>query len=173
MGRMHRPEGAEIYKQTSEATHFLPRKASHSTKGSRNGRVDVLPPGAEEALWDVASQIADGEARLETLRATRDVAESELHRLSKIDQWRGKASRGDRLNERSRIATLEATLRAIEGNFRATRKQVASLKALLGSSAAVSFEGAFVALAKIELHSDVYLVLADKARALVARSARK
>lgn len=41
-----------MYKATTEATHFLPRTGSHSTKGSRTGRVDVLPPEAKSPIYD-------------------------------------------------------------------------------------------------------------------------
>lgn len=40
-----------MYKATTEATHFLPRTGSHSTKGARNGRVDVLPPNAKMSTF--------------------------------------------------------------------------------------------------------------------------
>lgn len=38
-----------MYKATGDAAHYLPRTGSHSTKGARNGRVDVLPPEAQDA----------------------------------------------------------------------------------------------------------------------------
>jgi len=35
-----------MYKRTVSSAHFIARTGSHSTKGHRNGRVDVLPPNA-------------------------------------------------------------------------------------------------------------------------------
>lgn len=60
-----------MYKRTAELSHFLPRTGSHSTKGSRSGRVDVLPPNAQEQVFDDLDnrrQILKG--RLTTIRAS-------------------------------------------------------------------------------------------------------
>jgi hypothetical protein len=52
-----------MYKKTVESRHFLKRAANHSTKGSRRGYVDVLPPEAKEDTYfptiDQREQLTD------------------------------------------------------------------------------------------------------------------
>jgi hypothetical protein len=58
--------GGTMYKGASDSQHFVGRKGSHSTKGSRGGKVTVLPPEAEpheQIFLELSEQMAILEQR--------------------------------------------------------------------------------------------------------------
>jgi hypothetical protein len=60
-----------MYKATYDSLHFLKKAASHSTKGTRSGRVDILPPEAQptkETYLSARDQLDILKARDEFLR---------------------------------------------------------------------------------------------------------
>lgn len=61
-----------MFKKTWDGQHFLAIAGSHSTKGARNGRVDVLPPSAHDATyWDAESRRAAIQARIREVELDR------------------------------------------------------------------------------------------------------
>ena len=69
-----------MYKATTEAAHYLTRAASHSTKGFRNGRVEVLPPSAKAPIYDdltsrrakLLAMLEDSTQQLKKIQLERD-----------------------------------------------------------------------------------------------------
>jgi hypothetical protein len=64
-----------MYATTAKSSHFRPRTGSYSTHGRANGRVDVLPPGAVEAIYgDVQQRRLDLIAKVAVAVAAKDAA---------------------------------------------------------------------------------------------------
>lgn len=157
-----------MFKRTWNSPHFIARTASHSTKGKRNGRVDVLPPGASESLYGIAEQIADGEQRLARLRAERDELADELHRLQRVEAFKAKHVTSPK--SEPRVAILLKGLRELDASMASVRKRNGELKSLLGGRGAVSFEHAFVRVAREMLEPSSYRAIESQASALVAKT---
>jgi chromosome segregation ATPase len=158
-----------VSKAVTQGSHWLPRKSQYSLHAQRNGRVDVLPPGAAEQLYAIADQIADGNARIEKLRQERNGLEAELHSLGRLDGLRLRHTHHDPAPHQ-RLARLRARIADIETEMRQVRKHVGSLKATLTTTQEANFECAFVRVAKAELAPDTFKSLSDKAALLVARA---
>jgi phage I-like protein len=162
-----------VFKRTWNQPHFLKRTASHSTKGSRSGRVDVLPPSAQMHLYDIAHQIADGNDRIERMAEERADLDAQFHKLSRLDAVRAKHATDLRTFAPSpEIEELRGRIAALDGLIASTRKHVGSLKSVIGDGQKVSFETAFVRMAKEQLPHDVYETLATQA-ALICGKANK
>lgn len=162
-----------MFKRTWNQPHFLKRAASHSTKGSRSGRVDVLPPGAKMHLYDIAHQIADGNDRIEMLTAERVELNAEFHKLSRLDQIRAKhASDPLRVKPSPEVAELRRRMAAIDELISSTRKHVNQLKSVIGDGQRVTFETAFIRLAKEQLPHDAYEAISAQARMISERASR-
>lgn len=162
-----------MLKRTWNQPHFLKRAASHSTKGSRSGRVDVLPPNAKMHLYDIAAQIADGNDRLENLSAEKHALEAEFHKLSRIDAVRMKHEPNpSKFLPSPECGELRRRIAAVDSLIAATRKHVGELKSVIGDGQKVSLETTFVRLAKEQLPHDVYETLA-KQSALISGKANK
>lgn len=156
-----------MLKRTWNQPHFLKRTASHSTKGSRGGLVDVLPPGAKMPLYSIAHQIADGSDRLGKLCEERSDLVSERHKLSRVDAVRAKhASDLAKFKPSAEIDELDRRIAALDGLISATRKHVGELRSIVGDGQRVSFETAFTRLAKEQLPHDVYEELSEQALAI-------
>ena len=65
-----------MYSKTAKSTHYLPRTGSYSTVPKRNGRVDVLPPEAEEQLF---GELKDRRGRLIEKVKAAQLTLSKLH----------------------------------------------------------------------------------------------
>jgi hypothetical protein len=73
-----------------------------------------------------------------------------------------------------RIAVLLKEIREVDGQLAATRKRVGELKALLGGRGAVSFEQAFVRVAREMLDSATYAAVERQALSITEKcKARK
>lgn len=158
-----------MFKRTWNQPHFLKRAASHSTKGARTGRVDVLPPEARTPLWSIAAQIETAAERVEKLRAERDAAKEALHTVERFEQLRSKVGSGG--SEEARIKSLRLRIEQLETEMRRSRRRVNELRAIVAGGADLSFESIFVQLARVELPDDLYDSLAEKA-GLILRRAR-
>lgn len=152
-----------MYKKTGTSTHYLPRKGSYSTHPKRNGRVDVLPPEASEALYDCARQIADAHARIDQLRQEREKLTDRGHGLRRVDDLRSRFSSTEKAPLPIR-ADIDARIKTIDEELAALRKHAGSLKALLAGGGVATFEDAFHRIASAELSHGVYETLAKKAR---------
>lgn len=158
-----------MFKRTWNSPHFLARTASHSTKGKRNGRVDVLPKDATEALYSIADQIADGDTRLDHLRKRHAEVCDQLRLLERLDKAR--ALHNSRpITENPKIGALRGEVTRMNAEMASIRRHVGRLKALIGSKPHTTLPEAFMALAEAELASDTFQALADKAAALVSRT---
>lgn len=162
-----------MFKRTWNQPHFLKRTASHSTKGSRSGRVDVLPPQAKMHLYDIAHQIADGNERIEGMTEERHALDAQLHKVSRVDAVRAKhATDLQGIKPSPEIEELRGRLAALDGLIASTRKHVNGLKALIGDGQRVSFETAFMRLAKEQLPHDVYESLSTQATLISSKANR-
>jgi hypothetical protein len=160
-----------MYSRTSKSAHYLPRTGSYSTVPHRNGRVDVLPPGATEALYGVAGQIEDGRKRLESLRAEKAALKDELADLRPKDALRLKWVTSDREARPSpRIGEIDARVSEIEAEAKRLRTHVAGLTQLLSSGQRVTIEDAFYRIAKAELPEDVWRRIQVIAESIVSRA---
>ena len=74
-----------MYGKTSKSAHYLPRTGSYSTVPHRNGRVDVLPPGASDLTIE---DYEERRERLKKLLAAEQVKMAELNALSASNQMR-------------------------------------------------------------------------------------
>lgn len=160
-----------MFKRTWNSPHYLARAASHSTKGRRNGRVDVLPPASSEALYGIAQQIDDGEQLLARLRTERDLLADELHQLQRVEAFKARHVTSPKAEPR--IAVLLKEMRDMESRMALTRKGVGELKALLGGAGAVSFNQVFVEVARAQLSADVFSALHETAMQITRRAKRK
>jgi len=156
-----------MYRKTAKSTHYLPRKGSYSTVPHRNGRVDVLPPEAEEPLYDVANQIEDGRSRIEILTEQKQSLTEELRLLDGVHGLQLRHSRD--IGESRKAIRLRADISAINETLKNTRKHIGQLVALTGSSKQTTFESAFVQIAKVELAVDTFEKISRKAVAITRR----
>lgn len=157
-----------MYKRTGNLTHYLPRKGSYSTHPRRNGRVDVLPPGARTPLYDIATQISTANEQVEALRKRRDGAKEKLHSLSRVDQLRAKV--GSSGSEASRVRQLEDEIAQLDAEMRRIRRRSNELKAIVAGGPDLRFEVIFTRLARAELPDDLYDAISAQAHAIIKRA---
>jgi hypothetical protein len=156
-------------KAVTKGAHWLPRHSQYSLHGRRNGRVDVLPAGAAEQLYDIAAQIGDGNERIVIIRAERERLSAELHSLNRQDGLRLRYVTDPKLAfPDARLQLIKQRLSVLDSDMRRERKQINELKALYSES--LTFEATFVKIAKAELAPSTYKTLADKAMRIVVRA---
>jgi hypothetical protein len=156
-----------MYSKTAKSAHFLPRKGSYSTHPHRNGRVDVLPPGATDQLYDCASQIVDATAQLDRLRITRDDISQRAHAATRFDALRRRLCTEAVAPSTVRDG-IDRQLRQVEEEMAALRRHIGSLKHLLAGGGVKTFDEAFARVAKAELSASVYESVAAKAQLVLA-----
>lgn len=152
-----------MYKKTYTSQHFIPRTASFSTHPKRNGRVDVLPPDAAEALYDAAQQIEDGERRLQFLKVERESAVEKSSLARGVQRLQSKHG-----NDPQKSSSLDSRLRAIDEEVATVRKHISALRALLRGGGVNTFDEAFVRVARAELAQDVFETISAKAHRVLA-----
>lgn len=157
-----------MFKKTWNSPHFIARTASHSTKGKRNGRVDVLPPQARTPLYDIATQISNANAHIESLRQQRTAAKEKLHSLARFDQLRNRV--GSRGSESNKIRQLEDECKYLDEEIRKHCRRANELKAVLAGGPDLRFEVVFLRLARIELPDDLYTRLENQANDIIRRA---
>lgn len=159
-----------MYGKTGKSSHYLPRKGSYSTVPHRNGRVDVLPPSATIALYDIAPQIdlllaqqAALDQQLELLRAelTADGKRFHAARLA--------AGPGKYMKRPQTLVDADAKYQKLKLNRSDIIERVRVLRGLISGQArekrearGLRFERTFHDLAKCSLPEDVYQSLRDK-----------
>lgn len=154
-------------KAVTKGMHWLPRQSQYSLHGRRNGRVDVLPLGASDQLYSIASQIEDGRERIEVLCEERQTLSEELRTLENVENLRSKHSSSLKYEPRAR--ELRTRLEVIASELRRVRRHIGQLAALVGSNRAMTYEAAFVQVAKAEISEDAYLSISRKALAIATR----
>lgn len=160
-----------MHKRIAKSAHYLPRKGSYSTVPYRNGRVEILPPNAQIALYDIAVQISDGEDRLLELRENKKSLEKEIFTLSRVDQLRDK--HGSLGSEDKRISKIKKAIDEIETKMRRLRRQLGELNSIISDGPKISFENVFMRLAQIELPTDTFDLLAFKTKRIMDRARQK
>lgn len=159
-----------MYSRTAKARHYLPRTGSYSTVPHRNGRVDVLPPQARDALYSIASQIDAGQSRLQELRAEKAAIQLDLDELRHLDAMRLKVATTERNRAPNpRIASLEARIRELDSEAKRIRAHVAQLNRLASGGQKMSVEVAFYNVARAELPQDTWEKLNATAEAIARR----
>jgi hypothetical protein len=159
-----------VYKKTGQSAHYLPRIGSYSTVPHRNGRVDVLPPGAEMPLYDVGAQLTDALAEIEQARARRELLEARRFDLVRFDDLRSKL--GSRGTEKDELSRIDAELSAIDASLKSLRLRASKLRRLLSGDERLSVESIFFRLAEHQLPHDVYSRLVAQAQSIFGRTKR-
>lgn len=154
-----------MYKKTYQSRHYLPREGSYSTHPKRNGRVDVLPVGAQEALYDTATQIEDGEYRLQMLKIERDSLAEKLQFSRGVHRLQAKHVGAA---DSKSASAIHVRLQEVDQEIGQVRKHVGGLRSLLKGGGAATFDEAFVRVARAELAAEVYEALTLKAHRVLA-----
>lgn len=79
-----------MYRKTAKSSHYLPRTGNYSTVPKRNGRVDVLPPEAEEQVFGNLKErreILIQKVKSAQLKLTELNAEKSGRLKSGFDEW--------------------------------------------------------------------------------------
>ena len=153
-----------MYKQTSNSSHFLPRKGSYSTHPQRNGRVDVLPPNAGMQIYDVATQINDAQERIKILKAEREALLNEIYFLRDVDKIRDRV--GSSGKEEKRIAVLHQRCNHLENEIGQTRRKINERKAFVAGGGRLTYLEIFCRLASLELPHSVFELLSTRAKSI-------
>lgn len=154
-----------MHKKTIVSAHFLPRTGSYSTHPKRNGAVDVLPPHAREALYDISAQVDAGEARVRDLVIKKDHLFDKLQFRRRVQGLQQKHSGN---MDASEAQTLHLQIQAVDQEIGQLRRYINSLRALLKGAGVSTLEQAFTRIAEAELSPDVYGKILDKARRILA-----
>jgi hypothetical protein len=170
-----------MYGKTAKTAHYLPRTGSYSTVPHRNGRVDVLPPGASLPTFDdFQEQLKIAEARFAELIRQRDLISAEISAEGK--RWNAKwlAESKKRyikpsenplpaLQERKKEICFE--LDRINATKSDIKRMIARLQAPARQKAAMHFANVFVDTARLMLPKDVFDKIFEVARDAAGRGA--
>ncbi len=167
-----------MYSKTAKTAHYLPRTGSYSTVPHRNGRVDVLPPGASlETFDDFKEQLQRVISRIEQLKEKRDLLSAELNAEGKRQYAIFQSARSARpasnalWNSRKAVERLTAEKKAVQEELDGLNREMSNLKRVmrlrfeqpLRQERAVQFAHEFVILAKAMLPPDVFERISAKA----------
>lgn len=148
-----------MFKRAGESQHFIPRKGSFSTRGSRGGRVDTLPPEAqphEQAFLELRRQYEGLERQRREIHADRE-------RLF--------AERRNPATSAARSKEIRGELQQLEGKHHANKSERSHLRRTLKYAGLLPFAIVFYYVAERRLSDDLFKELDRETRELMGRRA--